>query len=245
MTSGKKLLQVLEILCSEGIMGVTEISKSLSLGKSAIHRFLSTLVESGYVRKTAHNRKYCPTLKTFTIGAMIRDRINLVDQARMHMKDLANETGESVFLSVYSSGKVAYLDKVDSRELLKIDLPLGRRAPAHCTAPGKVFLSNLQPQDLEDYLKHNKLVAHTNNTINSSKALKSELDKVRKQGYAIDNEETLEGVRCVAAPIFDELGNVISAISLVGPSVRLSEERLAAISRAVVRITTEISENLL
>ena len=226
MKSAHKLFSVLENLCMEGDAGVTELSLKLDLGKSAIHRFLSLLSELGYVRKNSDNGKYYATLKVFQIGAMVRGRLRLVNLARPYMEDLGKKTHETINLAFFEAGEVVYIDKVESVETLRIDLAVGRRVPAYCTALGKVFLSNLPEEDLEVYLSQQDLRPLTENTITSADELRDNLVKVRNEGFAIDNSELDENIKCIAAPVRDESGNVIAAISIAGPSTRMMERRL-------------------
>jgi len=210
----------------EGDAGVTELSLKLDLGKSTIHRLLSILSELGYVRKNGDNAKYFATLKVFEIGAMVRGRLRLVNLARPYMEDLAKKTDETVNLAFFEAGEVVYIDKVESAETLRIDLAVGRRVPAYCTALGKVFLANLPEKDSEEYLSHQDLRPLTKNTITSVDELRKSLVKIKNEGFAIDNSELDENIKCIAAPMRDESGNVIAAISIAGPSTRMTESRL-------------------
>ena len=234
MKSAQKLFMVLEALCMHGDAGVTELSLKLGLGKSAIHRFLSALVKLGYVRKNSDNGKYYATLRVFQIGAMVRGRLRLVNLARPYMEELGRETHETINLGLFEEGEVVYIDKVESVETLRIDLAVGRRVPAYCTALGKVFLANLPEEDLEAYLSRQNLRTLTKNTITSAGELRNGLEQVKADGFAIDNGELDEGIKCIAAPIRDESGRVIAAISIAGPKARMTERRLHSFKRLLL-----------
>ncbi|NIQ40393.1 MAG: helix-turn-helix domain-containing protein [Proteobacteria bacterium] len=244
MKSAPKLFSVLESLCIEGDGGITELSKKLRLGKSSIHRFLSVLTELGYVHKNSANGKYAATLKLFEIGAMVRGRIRLVQLARPYMEKLGRQFHETINLAFPERGDVVYIDKVESVETLRMDLAIGRRAPGHCTALGKVFLSSLSEEDLHRYFRSQKLIACTERTITSPKELKKQLDRVRTNGFAVDDRELDEGIRCIAAPVKDESGKTIAAISIAGPSVRLTMNRLKSLSEPLRMVTGDISQKL-
>jgi len=244
METVAKAFLILETLCTEGEAGVSGLTRLLGFPKSTTHRFLSILKKLGYVKKNSNNGKYFPTLKLFITGAMVKERITLVDSARPNMEELRRETHETINLAVVSGRKVAYIDKVESNELLTINLPLGRRTAAYSTAPGKVFLAYLPSEKLETYLRETELKAYTRKTITSVEQLKRELDEIRKQEFAIDNAETNDGIRCIAAPIFDDSQNAIAAISIAGPAVRMTLKRLKTFKDSLLKATGEISRKL-
>lgn len=244
MKSAGKLLSVLESLCVDGDAGITELSAKLTLGKSSIHRFLSVLTELGYVHKNATNGKYAATLKVFEIGAMVRGRIRLVQLAHPYMEELGKQFHETINLAFFEQGEVVYIDKVESAETLRMDLAIGRRVPAYCTALGKVFLASLSQEDREAYFQSEKLTAYTEKTITSLKELRKKLDKVRTDGFAIDDRELDEGIRCIAAPIRDEVGKMVAAMSIAGPSMRMTMERLKSLRKPIMEVTKEISRKL-
>ena len=244
MSSGDKLLMVLETLCKEGDVGVTDLSAELGLGKSSIHRLLSILRDRGYVEKNANNGKYSATLKVFEIGAMVRGRIRLTHVARPYMEALGKQFHETINLAFFEEGEVVYIDKVESAETLRMDLAVGRRVPAYCTALGKVFLANLPQNELAGYLRNRRFRAFTDRTITAARQLKIHLDKVRKDGFAVDDGELDEGIRCIAAPIRNESGEVNAAISIAGPSIRMTRKRLNFVRGPIVEMTTDISRRL-
>jgi len=244
MKSAHKLFSILENLCVEGDAGVTELSLKLDQGKSAIHRFLSVLSELGYVKKNSDNGKYYATLKVFEIGAMVRGRLRLVNLARPYMEELGKKTNETINLALFEQGEVVYIDKVESVETLRMDLAVGRRVPAYCTALGKVFLANLSKDEVEGCLQSHNYKSFTERTINSSKELKRNLDNVKKEGIAIDDRELDKGIRCIAAPVCNELGKVIAAVSIAGPSIRMTFNKLKFLRKPLIDATLEISRRL-
>jgi DNA-binding IclR family transcriptional regulator len=239
-----KLFSILEVLCMDGEAGITELSGKLGLGKSSIHRFLSALRDVGYVDKRVANGKYFATLKVFEIGAMVRGRIRLVQLVRPYMEALGKRFHETINLGFFEEGEVVYIDKVESAETLRMDLAVGRRVPAYCTALGKVFLANLPQRELEAYLRNRKFRTLTTKTVTTAKELATHLNKVRREGFAIDDGELDDGIRCIAAPIRDETHKVIAAISIAGPSIRMTMKRLNSLREPMIKTTGEISGKL-
>ena len=244
MKSAVRLFAVLETLCVNGETGLTELSRQLAIGKSSTHRFLSVLRDLGYVDKNGENDKYFATLRVFELGALVRGRIRLVQLVRPYMEQLGNQFHETINLAFFEQGEVVYIDKVESVKTLRMDLAIGRQVPAHCTALGKVFLANLPQDQLTNYLRACKLQAHTDRTITEAEELKMHLDRVRRQGFAIDDGELDEGIRCIAAPIKGEFGKVLAAISIAGPSIRMTMERLKSLREPLMNVTTSISHQI-
>jgi DNA-binding IclR family transcriptional regulator len=243
MESARKLFSILETLCINGEAGVTELSRSLGLGKSSIHRFLSILRDLGYVEKGANNH-YFATLKVFEIGALVRGRISLVKFVRPYMEGLGRQIQETINLGLFENGEVVYVDKVESVEALRMDLAIGRRVPAYCTALGKVFLANLSQEELGRYMRKGDFKPFTEKTITSPEKLKENLEEVRREGIAIDDRELDEGIRCIAGPIRDEAGKVIAAISIAGPSMRFTMKKVKSTGETLIKVTADISRKL-
>jgi IclR family transcriptional regulator, KDG regulon repressor len=244
MKSAKKLFAVLETLCINGNQGVSELSSHLKLGKSSIHRFLSFLVETGYVCKNPDNKKYFATLKLFEISAMVRGRIRLIAIARPYMEKMGKQFHETINLGFFDGDEVVYVDKVESAETLRMDLAIGRRVPAYCTALGKVFLANLPEPEIKRYFERVKLIPRTDKTITSEREFEKNLELIRKEGYAIDDRELDIAIRCIAAPVRDDSGKVIAAISIAGPSMRLGLGKMKYFKVALREATKQISYEL-
>jgi DNA-binding IclR family transcriptional regulator len=160
------------------------------------------------------------------------------------MEELAIKFHETVNLGIFIENYVTVIDRVESLETLRIDHGIGKHLPAYCTALGKVFLANLQKGDLERYCRAQKFIFFTNRTIKSAKELKRNLVSVRKEGYAIDDRELDNGICCVSAPIRGESGRVVAAISISGPSTRITLEKLKSFNQSLTEITEKISEKL-
>ena len=242
--STEKAFRILEILCAEGEMGISQLSKKTDLKKSNVHRLLATLTHLGYVGKEPATSLYFPTLKVFEIGSAILNRIELQPIVRPFLQELANKFHETINLAVLDRWEVICIEKVESSESLKTDIKIGTRVPAYCTASGKVLLANLTEPQILNFLKLQKLVPLTKNTITSSEQLEKALTQIQAQGYVIDDEEFSEGIRCIAAPIKNFRGKVIASISIAVPSVRMTYDKLGQLKEPILNTAKEISKKL-
>jgi IclR family transcriptional regulator, KDG regulon repressor len=244
MNSAKKLFAVLEDLCINGRQGVSELSSHLKLGKSSIHRFLSVLVEAGYVSQNPENKRYFATFKVFELGAMVRGRRRLIAIARPYMEKMGQQFHETINLGLLDGDEVVYVDQVQSAQTLRMDLGIGRRVPAYCTASGKVFLANLPEHEVKGYFERVKLVPRTLKTITDDKELMKHFEVIRKRGFAIDDRELDMGIRCIAAPLRDDSGKVAAVISIAGPTIRVGAGKMKHFREALMQATKQISGEL-
>lgn len=241
----QKAFGILEILCKEGEMGVSKLGERVNLKKSNVHRLLATLEYLGYVGKDAVTLKYSPTLKTFQIGNAIMNRIGgLHTIAHPFLEQLGKQFCETINLAVLDRREVVYIDKIESSETLKMDIKVGSRVPVYCTALGKILLAYLTDSEFKEYVKFQKLLPKTKRTVTSPQELKKILKQVLVQGYAIDDQEFSEGICCIAAPIRNHTGEVIAAVSVSGPSIRMNHDKLAQLRDPILRSAQEISKKL-
>jgi len=213
-TTLTKGVRLLEALCaSERRRGVTELSNELGLQKSNVYRLLQTLTALGYVDQEIESGRYGPTLRIWEYGAMVSDRLDVRIVARPILSKLAEETEETVHLSILSGLEVVYIDKVDSPFPLRAYSRVGGRAPAHCVATGKALLAFADEATVA-LLACTPLKRFTNTTIVSQAQLMKELAQVRKRGYAINRGEWKEGVNGLAVPIFDHTRKAVAAVGM-------------------------------
>jgi len=239
----EKGTKVLELLAEKGELSVTKVAELLGLNRTGSHRFLSTLRELGYVEKNQENR-YQLSFKILELGMKMANRFEIRREARPYMQQLSLAFRETVNLGLREGLDILHLDKIDSLEILRMDTPVGSRAPAYCTALGKASLAFLPQNELDILLNGVKLKAYGPNTITSKKKLRQELEKIRNQGYAIDDEELAYGLRCVAAPIFDHTGLARYSISVAGPAMRITEKRMQQIQKTVRKVCSELSRRM-
>lgn len=198
-----------------------------------------TLSGAGFVRQDPHSKKYSLTLKLWTLGSQLVANWDMKKIAAPHLRQVAEQIGETVHLSVLQDTEVLYIDKIDSLHPVRAYTQIGGRAPAYCVATGKALLASVH--GAEERLLQTELKRFTSRTITDTNALISELTKTRHRGYAINTGEWRESVRGLAAPVYNERGDAICAIGISGPAERLPKDRLRAYSAIVCQVAREMS----
>ncbi|MGB9839381.1 IclR family transcriptional regulator [Thermovenabulum sp.] len=240
----ERAFKILEILSEEKEgLGVTEISRITSLHKSTVHRFLRDLEILNYVEKDEKTDKYKLGIKILQLAGRFLDHMDIRDQAKDSIKELADITGETVHLVIYNKKEAVYIDKIDSKKTIRMHSQIGKTIPMHASAVGKAILSHLSEEEKEKIIKRG-LPAFTPNTLVDPERLREELEEVRRRGFAFDNEENEEGIRCIAAPIFDYTGSVVAAVSISGPKFSITQDRIEELSKLVKNCAERISEKL-
>jgi DNA-binding IclR family transcriptional regulator len=237
-------LSILELLGASQELGVTELARKLGIGKSSVHRLLHTLAHKGYVEKNPQTDRYRLTYQLFAVATAAAGRYGLKEVAAPVMERLAAEAGESVNLGVLEADRVLNIHKVQGSHPIRLHIDAPGGVAAYATGLGKVMLAGLASGELERRLGGARLARLTPTTITTRRALLAELRRVRTEGCAIDNEECSAGVRAVAAPVCDRSGAVVAAVSVAGPTHRLSDARLKALAPAVRAAAAEISGRL-
>lgn len=235
---------ILDLLTSNGKDGVSlaEVSQYLGLSKSTAHRYLITLEELSVVERNERNRfRLGPKLIELG-GAFLNDN-NLRNLSEPFLNELAAQTQETVHLAIPLVNEVVFIAKVDSPHSVRMASHIGIRMPMYCTSLGKAILAHYSFSQIEEIISAG-MPARTPHTITSAQALRTELERVRAQGFAIDDQGNELGVRCGGAPIFDYTTKVIGAISISGPAYRLSITRLEEFSKLVLEAAKAISSKL-
>ncbi len=239
-----RALQILETFSREKKeLGVTELSNILGLHKSTTFGLLATLENRGFVDQNISTGKYKLGLKLFELGNLVKDSMELRAIAYPILKELVDKYEETVHLVVHDKGEVVYIDKIDSNSAININSYVGKRNPMYCTGVGKCLLAYMDAEYVENILS-SELKAYTANTIVDPEKIKDELVNARLNGYCFDNEEIEEGLRCIAAPIKNHLGQVIAAISVSGPSMRMTDQKFDLLIEPVKETTLKISRQL-
>lgn len=215
-----KAVDILELLSKEHELGITEVSKLLSLDKSTVFRIITTLREKGMVDQNPRTQKYHNSLKLFELGNRIVEDLGLRRIAQPIIKELAEKTGETVNLAILDGNSILYIDKIESSATIKVDLPIGKRLPAFCTGLGKAMLAHVSNEKLNKVLETTDLHRYTVKTHLNKEEFLNELEEIRVRGYSFDDEEYVEGLKCIAAPILDFKGEALAAISVAIPSYR-------------------------
>jgi DNA-binding IclR family transcriptional regulator len=238
-----KGLALLEVLArAPGPLGVTELAGQLGIAKSHAHRLLQGLVELKYVRHDPATRGYAASVRLWELGSAVLAGLDLRRVAQPWMEGLLEQTRETVHLSVLDGAEVVYVHKIESNEPVRAYSQIGGRAPAHCVATGKALLAWLLPSRLAELATG--FERYTPHTIVDEPAFLRELERVRKQGYAVNRGEWRESVAGVGAPIRDPQGQVIAAVGISGPIERLKPSMARALAAPVVAAAQGISVGL-
>lgn len=220
----EKTLTLVDELMDKGPCGVTELASNLDMGKSAVHNHLTTLQKHGYVLKSGE--KYRIGLKFLEIGGHSRKSMELYQIAEPEVKNLAAETGELANLLVEEQGMGVYLMRSKGDRAVDLDTYAGLRTNLHTTALGKAILAHLPESRVDEIIEQHGLERKTPESIGTRDELFDVLEEVRERGYAIDDGERLEGLRCIAAPVKSSSGEVLGAISISAPASRVSDDEL-------------------
>ena len=240
---------ILDILgqSPQGI-SIRELSTKIKLPKGTTHRLLSSLSYFGYVRQDLKTRNYFLGFKLVELGNQLLSQLDLRKEAEPFLKDLAERTKETVHMVVMDRDEVVYIDKVETDQNpsgLRMASRVGLRNPAHSSAVGKVLLSHLPEEELNGLIKEKGLPKRTENTITDPIQLKEHLKAVRTQGYAVDGEENEKGIRCVAAPLYNEIGKVVAAISISAPAFRVTKKVIQeSLKNEVMETAFKISQRM-
>src|SRR5512138_3262385 len=207
-------------------LGVTELSKRLTLHKNNVFRLLATLESRGYIEQNKITENYRLGLKTLELGQTFVRQMGLLRQARPVLETMVKECNETSYVAILKDFHIIYLDVVETDLTVRVVPRVGSRLPSYCTAAGKVQIAYMTEEELDHYLPSKELKGYTPSTITDRDEFKAHLKKIAEQGYAIDNEEMDIGVCCVGAPIRDYTRRIIGAVSISGPSMRFSMERM-------------------
>jgi IclR family transcriptional regulator, acetate operon repressor len=238
LSRGLALLEALA--ATEGGATLTAIAERLAFPAPTAHRLLATLERAGYVQQ-GPGGEWLVGVRAFRVGSAFLDHRNLVVEAYPHLKRLMEQSGETTNLAVIDDGEAVFVEQVQCRELMRMSTKLGARAPLHASGVGKAMLAAMTDGAVNAALAKRGLVQHTMRTLTGHEQLALELETTRARGYAIDDEEHADGLRCVAAPIWDENGEAWAAISLAGPTSRITPDRVDMLGQLVRGIAADIT----
>lgn len=225
-------------------LGVSELSRRLGLSKSAVHRLLTTLAAEHLIERNPRSGRYRLGIKLYELGTVVSSHLELHEAVAMYIDDLRARTGETVQVGILDGSEVVYIERRESLRTLHQMVDFGHRNYAHCTACGKVLLASLPEAELGQVLGDRPLQARTEYTITDPARLRLELAVVRERGYAEQVHETTVDMTSVAAPIHDDSGGVIAAISVAGPLPRMGDAVRRRYAMATLDTAGRISEQL-
>ena len=236
----QKAMDLLELLQSEEEpKSLEELVEASGLAKSTAHRLLANLLRRGYVEKT-RNGRYVLGLTLLALGAAVRRRQSLRDVAHPVMERVRDLLGETVNLGKLRGDSVVYLETVESQQSIRVISSLGIADPVYATAMGKAILAWMPAAERPAIRKWKRLTAGTVNTLAE---LTADLEKTRAQGYAIDDEESMEGGRCVGVPILQG-GRPVAGLSISGPSSRIRKDKIREVAAVLTKAAREIADRI-
>ena len=199
---------------------------------------------AGLVERNARTGRYRLGLHIFELGGLVMQQMNLWDEALPFLEGLVRDTGETGHLAVLDGGEAIYIERVEARRALRLPSAIGRGYPAHATNLGKVLLADLPPERVSEIIAERGLAVFTPNTITDPDELTAELERIRERGYAIDDEEYDEGLRCIGAGVRDHSGHVVSALGIGGPVTRVTPARVEELAELVMAAARGLSRRL-
>lgn len=236
-----KAFNLLEILVEYEKLGVSELSEITKLGKSTTHRMLNTLKYLNYVEQDPESGDYFATIRLFELGNKVANKMPIKKIARPHLEELFSKTNETINLGILDGQSVLYLDKIVSKEPLRIELDIGIDVPIYSSALGKTLAAFNEDINLESI----EFVKYTENTIHSYEEFIKELEKIKKQGYAFDDEEYIKGLVCIAVPVLNLDNKAVASVSISLPAARLYEKNLDYYVKILKKCTRNIEKHLL
>lgn len=245
LSSVRNAARLLKVFLSrEESLGVSELARRLDLGKSTVHRLLTTLATEGLIEQDPASGGYRLGLVVFELGEAVRVHLDLHAAAGPVLASLRDETRESSQIGVLDGHDVVYVDRLESSQSLRLFTETGRRVPVHCTSSGKVLLAHLPEAELRAVLERAALTPLTPHTLTEPAALLADLVKVRRRGWAEAVDEREVGLASVAAPVRDATGTVVAAISIGAPTVRLGWRQRRHLGGVVAEAGEAVSRRL-
>lgn len=240
----ERMMSLLDALAvSAEPASLKQLAQATELHPSTVHRILAAMNQARFVERQDAGT-YRLGIRLLELGAIVKSRINLREIALPFMQALHEKIGEAINLGTRHDDEIVYLERTSSgRALVRVVYLVGGRAPLHLTSLGKLFLAADGPQKIREYARRTGLPGKTPHSLTTLAALEKELDKVRRHGIAFDDEEAEMGLKCVAAPIHDDEGNVVAALSVSAPAdrhdpqwVMLVKQTADAVSQALGHI---------
>jgi DNA-binding IclR family transcriptional regulator len=222
-------------------MTIAEIASATGYHKSSVQKILVTLSHHGFLNRDESTKRYSLGVALARCGQAALENIRVSRSAKALLKELADFSGETANLAVFSGDKMVIVDSVESPVELRVSPPIGTMDSVINKSNGKALLAWLPESQANTIIKREGLPANTRSSITNVKLYKKELAAVRKQGYATDFEEFWEGVSAVSAPVFDAEGRVVATISIVGPAFRMTEEKMPLYGRKCVQAAAQLT----
>ena len=237
----ERMIRLLDVLAqSPDAVSLKVLARTTELHPSTAHRILTALVGDRLIERVDQG-SYRLGMRLLELGNLVKSRLSVREHALPHMRELHAETGEAVNLSVRRDDEIVYVERTSSgRSMMRVVNIIGARAPLHVTAVGKLFLAQDSREQVKAYCTRTGLKAYTRNTLSDPARLLEELEGVRRNGYAFDNEEAEIGVRCIGAGIRDDSGTLIAGLSVSAPAERMQPQWSSAVKSTADRISAAV-----
>lgn len=241
----ERIFNTIECLAQSGPMGLLDLSKALGLNKTTVHRILNSLICMDYARQDPESLKYSLTFKFCGISSQILAQNSMIELARPHLKELSNQTGETVHFVQIDGKHAVYIDKVESsHSSVRLVSRIGKSVPLYCSGVGKALLADMSDEKIQAIWEESPVQPLTEYTITDFSEFQKTISQIRQSGYALDNEENELGVRCIAVSIKDFSGKPTYAISVSAPKNRMSDERILEIRDLILTAKDNIRKDM-
>jgi IclR family acetate operon transcriptional repressor len=239
-----RAFDILDALAGHRGLTLTELAQTTGLSPSTAYRMLATLEKRGLVETDQAAQTWHVGAQLFRLGSAFLRREGIVERSRPVMRQLMEATGETANLGIAREDEVLFVSQVETPETIRAFFPPGTRSPMHASGIGKAILSCYSEDRLTQYFRKNVLTGFTDKTITDEGAMRADLVRIKTRGFAYDDEEKTQGMRCIAAPIFDHIGEVQAGISVSGPTHRMSADKIDQIGRLIAKAARELSHSL-
>ncbi|MBM3604650.1 MAG: IclR family transcriptional regulator, partial [Alphaproteobacteria bacterium] len=233
-----------DLLAAEPGLTLSEVADKASQPPSTVHRVLHTLALRGMVESDPATQAWNVGPQAFRLGSAFMRRSGIVERARPILRSLMEHTGETANLGILQGDAVLFLSQVETQETIRAFFPPGTRSPLHASGIGKALLAFGRPHAIEALAQGNGLTRFTEHTLTDPQALQADLARIRHRGFSFDDEERTLGMRCIAAPVFDLLGEAIAGISVSGPAHRIAAEHVKTLGAVVAAAAASLTEAL-
>lgn len=237
-------MKILEAIGNHKSRSLKQLIEELGLPKTSVYRILLTLEKNDFIYKDDISQNYKLGEKILYLASSFLVDNSLKDVAREPMERLFAKYGDTVNLGILSNKDIIYIDILESQFALRMQDNIGSKGPAHATALGKAILSTMSDSFIDEFLNDVNFIKYTDNTLVTKEETKAELEKIAAQGHSFDNEELVEGARCIAAPVIGANGRCVGAVSISGPLHRFHDERLNEIETDVKATVEDISKKM-
>ena len=237
-------IQILLILAERSCVGVTELAETLGVDKSTASRLVETLRGRDMVRVDPETKKFRLGFRILHLGEALKDNLNVISIARPLLLSLSGQINESVHFCAYNNNSVYVMDQVRSSKNYSLSATVGMIEPLHCSSVGKCILAYRRPETIRALLEDYTFTKYTEQTMTTQEALLENLERIRAQGFALDDEEMAPGVRCIAVPVYDYRNSVRYSIGVSGPKASLNSATIEAYVRRMKETAKRLSAEI-